>query len=92
MMEDVIILRIVKLIIVLLGTVLIYLGVKSYRRSRSKDTIFLTLGFGLITAGSVAAGILFEFLGFQLVDVEIIESIMVVIGFMALIYSIYGFD
>jgi len=92
MMEDVILLRIVKLIIVLLGTVLIYLGVKSYRRSRSKDMIFLTLGFALITAGSVAAGILFEFLGFQLVDVEIIESIMVVIGFMALIYSIYGFD
>ncbi|HKM49816.1 MAG TPA: hypothetical protein VJZ75_01410 [Candidatus Bathyarchaeia archaeon] len=91
-MEDVILLRIVKLIIVLLGTVLIYLGVKSYRRSRSKDMIFLTLGFALITAGSVAAGILFEFLGFQLVDVEIIESIMVVIGFMALIYSIYGFD
>lgn len=91
-MEDVILLRIVKLIIVLLGTVLVYLGVKGYRRSRSKDMIFLTLGFALITAGSVAAGILFEFLGFQLVDVEIIESIMVVIGFMALIYSIYGFD
>lgn len=91
-MDDVILLRIVKLIIVLLGTVLVYLGVKSYHRSRSKDMIFLTLGFALITAGSVAAGILFEFLGFQLVDVEIIESIMVVIGFMALIYSIYGFD
>ncbi len=92
MMQDILILRIVKLIIVLLGTVLVYLGLKGYRRNRSKDMIFLAIGFALITAGSVAAGVLFEFLGFQLVDVDIIESVMVVFGFAALIYSIYGFD
>ncbi len=91
-MQDILILRIVKLIIVLLGTVLIYLGLKGYRRNKSKDMIFLAIGFALITAGSVAAGVLFEFLGFQLVDVDIIESVMVVFGFAALIYSIYGFD
>ena len=54
--------------------------------------IFLTLGFALITACSVAAGVLFEFLGFQLVDVDIVESASVIIGFASLIYSIYGFD
>jgi hypothetical protein len=90
--QDIYILRLLKLIIVLLGTVLVYLGIKGYRRTRSSAMIFLVLGFGLITAGSVAAGILFEFLGFQLIDVEIVESVMVIIGFGSLIYSIFGFD
>lgn len=86
------ILRVLKVIIVLLGAILVYLGVKGYRRTRSKDMLFLSLGFGLITAGAFAAGILFEFLGFQFVDVSIVESFMVVVGFATLIYSIYGFD
>lgn len=92
MMQDIYILRFLQLVVVLLGAVLVYLGVKGYRKNHSKDMIFLTLGFALITAGSVAAGILFEFLGFQLVDVEIVESAMVILGFMSLIYSIFGFD
>jgi len=91
-MADITILRVLKLIIVLLGTVLVYLGIKGYKRHRSKDMIFLSFGFALITAGSVAAGILFEFLGYQLVDVSVVESIMVIVGFVLLIYSIYGFD
>jgi hypothetical protein len=90
--QDIYILRLLKLIIVLLGTVLVYLGIKGYRRTGSRAMIFLILGFGLITAGSVAAGILFEFLGFQLIDVEIVESVMVIVGFGSLIYSIFGFD
>ena len=91
-MQDIIFLRFLKLIIVLLGTVLVYLGFKGYRRTRSKDMIFLSIGFALITAGSVAAGILFEFLGFELVDVSIVEAVMVIVGFGSLIYSVYGFD
>jgi uncharacterized membrane protein len=92
MMEDILVLRVLKLIIVLLGSVLVYLGVKGYRRKRTKDMIFLTVGFALVTAGSVAAGVLFEFLGFQLIEVEIVESTMVILGFASLIYSIFGFD
>ena len=85
-------LRTLKFAIVVLGTMLVYLGIKGYLRTRSKAMVFLSLGFGLITAGSVAAGILFEFLGYQFVDVSIVESIMVLVGFATLIYSIYGFD
>ncbi|MFI5450216.1 MAG: hypothetical protein ACHQ03_10700 [Candidatus Bathyarchaeia archaeon] len=91
-MQDIYILRFLKLIIVLLGMVLIYLALKGYRKTRRKDLIFLAMGFALITAGSVAAGVLFEFLGFQLVDVEIVESAMIVLGFASVIYSIFGFD
>jgi len=90
--QDIFVLRVLKLIIVLLGFVLVYLGGKGYRKNRTKDMIFLTVGFALITAGSVAAGVLFEFLGFPLIEVDIVESTMVILGFASLIYSIYGFD
>lgn len=92
MPEIPLILRALKLVIVVLGSVLVYLGAKGYLRTRHKGMVFLSLGFGLITAGSFAAGVLFEFLGFQFVDVSIVESIMVAVGFAILIYSIYGFD
>ncbi len=92
MPEIPLVLRALKLIIVILGTVLAYLGIKGYVRTRHKGMIFLSLGFGLTTAGSVAAGVLFEFLGYPFIDVSIVESIMVVVGFGTLIYSIYGFD
>jgi len=91
-LQDIFVLRLLKLIIVLLGTVLVCLAIKGYRKTRRKDMIFLALGFALITAGSVAAGILFEFIGFQLVDVDIVESVMVIVGFACLVYSIFGFD
>jgi len=91
-LQDIFVLRLLKLIIVLLGTVLVCLAIKGYRKTRRKDMIFLALGFALITAGSVAAGILFEFIGFQLVDVDIVESVMVILGFACLVYSIFGFD
>jgi hypothetical protein len=91
-MQDIYVLRVLKLIIVLLGSILVYLGAKGYRKNRTKDMVFLTVGFALITAGSVAAGVLFEFLGFSLIEVEIVESTMVILGFASLIYSIFGFD
>ncbi len=92
MMLNIIFLRIVKIVIVVLGTILVYLAAKGYRRSKSKAMIFLSLGFALVTIGSVLAGVLFEFLGFELIDVSIIESIMIILGFACVIYSIYGFD
>ncbi len=92
MMLNIIFLRIVKIVIVVLGTILVYLAAKGYRRTKSKAMIFLSLGFALVTIGSVLAGVLFEFLGFELIDVSIIESIMIILGFACVIYSIYGFD
>ncbi len=92
MMLNIIFLRIVKTVIVVLGTILVYLAAKGYRRTKSKAMIFLSLGFALVTIGSVLAGVLFEFLGFELIDVSIIESFMIILGFACVIYSIYGFD
>lgn len=91
-MLDIYILRILKIAIVMLGSLLVYLSMKSYLRHNRKEMLTVAFGFTFITIGSVLAGILFEFLGNTLLDVNIVEGAMVVIGFALLTYSIYGFE
>ena len=52
--------------------------------------LFLAIGFVLITIGSVLAGVLFEFLGYTLLEVVTIEASVMLAGFVSIIYSIYG--
>lgn len=86
---ELLILRSLKIGIVVLGSILVYLAITAYRRNGQREFLFLSVGFGLITVGSVSAGILFEFLGFELLTVNIVESIMIILGFLSLVYSIY---
>ena len=84
------ILRVVKILLVLLGAVVVWLSGQAWRRNKSGAMFFLALGFGLITAGSVAAGVLFEFLEYGLLEVSIAEGVVQLLGFGLIIYSIYG--
>ena len=54
--------------------------------------LFLAIGFAIMTIGSVLAGLSFELLGLSLRQVSIVETIMIVIGFIMLLYSVYGTD
>jgi len=83
-------LRIVKIALVVLGGVVVYLSGRAWRRQKSSAMFFLSVGFALISAGAVAAGILFEFLSYGLEEVSIIEGIVQILGFGLIIYSIYG--
>ncbi len=85
-----VVLRIVKIVLVLMGAVVVWLSGQAWRRNKSSAMLFLSIGFALITAGSVAAGVLFEFLGYGLLEVSITEGIVQLLGFGMIIYSIYG--
>lgn len=84
------VLRVVKVLLVVMGAVVVWLSGRAWRRNKSSAMFFLALGFALITAGSVAAGILFEFLRFGLLEVSIAEGAVQLLGFGMIIYSIYG--
>lgn len=84
------VLRVVKVLLVVMGAVVVWLSGRAWRRNKSSAMFFLALGFALITAGSVAAGILFEFLRFGLLEVSIAEGVVQLLGFGMIIYSIYG--
>jgi len=84
------IIRIVKILLVLMGGIVVWLSGRAWRRNKSSAMFFLALGFALITAGSVAAGVLFEFLRFELLEVNIAEGLVQLLGFAMIIYSVYG--
>ncbi|MBI2126457.1 MAG: hypothetical protein HYU02_03970 [Thaumarchaeota archaeon] len=82
-------LRIFQIIIVALGSVITYLGFRAYRKRQNKGMLFISLGFTLITGGSLIAGVLFEFLGYSLLQVEVTAALATSMGFSLLVYSIY---
>lgn len=47
-----------------------------------------TLGFGIITLGVLLEGVLFEFGGFDLAVVHIIESVAIGLCFLILLFSL----
>lgn len=82
-------LRILQIIIVALGSAITYLGFRAYMKHQNRGMLFMSLGFGLITGGSSIAGVLFEFLGYSLLQVEVVAALANSIGFSLLVYSIY---
>jgi len=84
------ILRIFQIAILILGIIVIYYSQKGYRKTKSRSLLFLALGFVFVTIGAALAGLLFEFLNYDLAIVETIEAGAEVIGFSLIVYSIVG--
>ena len=90
-MADVLnILRILQGVIVVLGMIVIYYATKGYRRTMGRSLLFLALGFMFVTIGAAAAGFLFELLNYSLIDVNAIQAVCEVVGFLFIVYSIIG--
>jgi len=84
------ILRIFQVAILILGIIVVYYSQKGYQKTKSKSLLFLALGFVFVTIGAALAGLLFEFLNYDLTVVETIEAGAEVIGFSLIVYSIVG--
>ncbi len=84
------IVTIIKLVALVLGTFIVYLAYKGYRRNTSKPLLYVALGFALITAATIVEGILYVIVGSDLLVALFISSIITVIGFVAIIYSVYA--
>jgi len=83
-------LRIFQVAILILGIIVVYYSQKGYRKTKSKSLLFLALGFVFVTIGAALAGLLFEFLNYDLTIVETIEAGAETIGFCLIVYSIVG--
>ena len=81
---------VIKLVALVLGTFIVYLAYKGYRRNTSKPLLYVALGFALITAATIVEGILYVILGSDLLVALFISTIVTVIGFVAIIYSVYS--
>lgn len=81
---------ITKIIALFLGAFIVYLAYRGYRRNATKPLLYVALGFGLITAGTIAEGVLYILLGSELLVAVAAGTIVTVLGFLSIIYSIYS--
>lgn len=84
------IVTVIKLVALALGTFIVYLAYKGYKRNSSKPLLYVSLGFALITAATIVEGILYVIVGEELLMALFISTVITVIGFVAIIYSVYS--
>ncbi|QSX01056.1 DUF7521 family protein [Haloterrigena alkaliphila] len=82
-------LAVVKTLILLVGSLITFLAFKAYRRTRQRALGFLAAGFGLVTLGLVLAGLLYELLEVPLMTGILLESLLMLVGFLVIAYSLY---
>ncbi|OVE83304.1 DUF7521 family protein [Natronolimnobius baerhuensis] len=88
-MEVTLALAVVKTLVLVVGGVITYFAFKAYRRTRQRALGYLAIGFGLVTLGFVLAGMLYEILNVTLALGVLLESLLVLAGFLVIAYSLY---
>jgi hypothetical protein len=81
---------VIKLFALVLGTFIVYLAYKGYLRNASKPLLYVALGFALITAATMVEGILYVIVQSDLIVALLASTLVTVIGFIAIIYSVYS--
>lgn len=69
--------------------VLVILAYQGYRKSQSKSFLSAAIGFGILGVASLTEGLLYDVLGFSLLEAQAFRSTLTAIGLVVLVYSIY---
>lgn len=80
---------VLKTITLVLGGLIAYFSYKAYRRTNARALGLLSLGFGVVTLGSLLAGIADQVLAVGGSASLIIESALTAVGFAIITYSLY---
>lgn len=80
----------IKLVTVVLGVAVVYLGAKAYRQSRRKPLLWLTVGMIIMTLGVVSEGLAYQGLDWTLDNSHVFEAVVTLVAFGVLVYSLYA--
>lgn len=78
-----------KTLTLVLGGLITYLAFKAYRRTGEHSLGFLSLGFAIVTFGTLLAGAADQLLGAAILTGLLIESALIATGFLVIVYSLY---
>ena len=78
-----------KIVALVLGGFIVYLAYKGYRRNASKPLLYAAMGFALITLGTITEGILYVIMGTELLAAIATGTVVTILGFLSIIFSIY---
>lgn len=81
-------LQVTQSLIFIFGCVVVFYAWRAFARDRSAAMLSLALGFGFVTLGAVAAGILFQVSDMSLIDVVLAQAIFQAAGFAIIVYSL----
>lgn len=81
---------IAKLVTMGLGFLIAYQAYQGYRLHGSGPLRYVAVGFLFISVGAVIEGILFEVVGLSIFTAGAIQTTLVAVGMLAVLYSLYG--
>jgi glycerol uptake facilitator-like aquaporin len=79
-----------KTLTVVFGGLITLLALRAYRRTGAHELRALAVGFGIVTIGAVLAGVTDVFLNVGFETSVLVESVVTVIGFGIITYSLYA--
>lgn len=79
-----------KTITVGLGLVIAYQAYKGYRRYGNQPLRYVAIGFVFISIGAVIEGVLYDVVGLSIFVAGTLQTILVAIGMLVILYSLYG--
>jgi hypothetical protein len=79
-----------KTVTLILGGLITYLSYKAYRRTGAEPLRYLSVGFGIVTLGSLLAGVIDQILQAGFRFGLLVESTLVALGFAVIVYSLYS--
>jgi len=78
-----------KTVTLVLGGLITFFAFQAYRRTRAAPLRSLAIGFGIVTLGSIIAGVVDQFSTVPLGSALVVESFLTAIGFGVVLYSLY---
>lgn len=79
-----------KLVVVVLGLLIARQAYVGYRRYDSQPMLFVAVGFVFVAVGGVIEGVLFDVVGLSIFVAGTIQTLIVAVGFLCVLYSLYG--
>lgn len=73
----------------LLGGTITWFAYRAYRRTAAPALRMLSLGFGVVTVGSLLAGVADRLLPLGTSSALVVESLFTAVGFAIIFYSLY---
>jgi hypothetical protein len=79
-----------KTVTLALGAIVSYLAFRAYRRLGADGLQWLAVGFGVVTLGSLLAGVADQLLAVSDHNAIVVESGLTMLGFLVITYSLYA--
>lgn len=79
-----------KLITMGLGFLIAHQAYRGYREYDSRPMLFVAIGFLFISIGAIIEGLLFDVFGLSIFEAGTVQTTIVAIGMIVILYSLYG--